>query len=670
MRPVPPMLLAAIGFAVLSGGCSGDFMSTGPDTAAASARGKNARVTVTPPADTLTVGDSAKLVATISGPGTSGAVANWSSSDTTVATASPNGTIHGRAAGLARIVAAYGSARDTALVLVVNPPPPPPDSSTQVVASIGVSPTSVSVLAGQTAKLAAKALNSSGGTVAGAGISWASSNAAVASVDTDGTVHGLSAGSASVTASSGGKSASASVTVTVATVPVASVKVALNSQSITTGQSTQATATAYDANGNVLAGRSASWASSNGAVATVSTSGLVSAVAAGSATISATIEGITGGASISVTASSTLSGIAIYPGDSIQLKVNAAPPGTQFVIKAGTHRRQQITPKDGDTFVGEPGAVLDGENVTPYAFETLNSLPKNVTIKGLVITRYAPPYQRAAIQGDNGTYWVISDNEISYSAYECVHPGPHSQVLRNYVHDCKVGGISGYKSDSTLIADNEVAFNGVTMTAEDPATAEAAGMKFMKMYGLTFRNNFVHDNMRGIWIDTGYLNNLVEWNTVSGNLKAGIWIEATYGGVVRNNRAESNGGTTTGGWLGHAGIQVTNSPDVEIYGNTVANNQNGIGVMETSGYPDGPFGPLHVKNLYVHDNTITMATGATGVAQNVGDMSVFTSWNNRFANNTYYLGANAGYFAWNDQMSLTPAQWQAYGQDAGGAFNR
>jgi len=205
---------------------------------------------------------------------------------------------------------------------------------------------------------------------------------------------------------------------------------------------------------------------------------------------------------------------------------------------------------------------------------------------------------------------------------------------------------------------------------ENPATAEAAGLKFMNQYGLVVRNNNVHDNILGLWFDTGYQGTIVEGNTVVNNAHGGIWIEATYGAVVRNNRAEQNGGTTTGGWLAHAGIQVTNSPDVEVYGNTVLDNMNGIGIMETSGYPDGPYGPLHVTNLNVHDNTVRMQTGTTGLDQNTGDNSVFTSRNNRFVNNTYVLGPNAGYFAWNGRFGLSFAAWQGYGQDLTGTASR
>src|SRR5207245_1269205 len=59
-------------------------------------------------------------------------------------------------------------------------------------------------------------------------------------------------------------------------------------------------ATTKDANGNVLTGRVVTWASDNTAVATVSPAGLVTAVAPGAATITATSETKSGTAAITV----------------------------------------------------------------------------------------------------------------------------------------------------------------------------------------------------------------------------------------------------------------------------------------------------------------------------------------------------------------------------------
>src|SRR6266480_974971 len=82
-------------------------------------------------------------------------------------------------------------------------------------------------------------------------------------------------------------------------VPVAAVTV--NPASLTVSATAQLTATPKDSNGTALSGRAVTWATNNPAVATVSGSGLVTGVAAGSATITATSEGKSGSATITVT---------------------------------------------------------------------------------------------------------------------------------------------------------------------------------------------------------------------------------------------------------------------------------------------------------------------------------------------------------------------------------
>ncbi len=52
--------------------------------------------------------------------------------------------------------------------------------------------------------------------------------------------------------------------------------------------------------------------------------------------------------------------VAIFPGEDIQARVNATPPGTTFLLKSGLHRMQSIVPRSGDAFTGEAGTVLSG----------------------------------------------------------------------------------------------------------------------------------------------------------------------------------------------------------------------------------------------------------------------------------------------------------------------
>ena len=60
---------------------------------------------------------------------------------------------------------------------------------------------------------------------------------------------------------------------------------------------------------------------------------------------------------------SSFAQVQINPGDSIQLLVNANPPGTTFNINPGLYRLQYVTPKDSDTFIGLKGAILNGSKI-------------------------------------------------------------------------------------------------------------------------------------------------------------------------------------------------------------------------------------------------------------------------------------------------------------------
>src|SRR6185436_10092000 len=120
---------------------------------------------------------------------------------------------------------------------------------------------------------------------------------------------------------------------------------------------------------------------------------------------------------------------------------------------------------------------------------------------------------------------------------------------------------------------------------------------------------------------------------VTNNSKGGIWHEVSYDAIIRNNTVTGNGAPSVAvtGWIDRAGIQVSNSPNVQIYGNTVTNNANGISVMQATGYPTtGPYGAHTIQNLSVHDNVVRMPTGRSGMDGNDGDYSIYTSRNNHF----------------------------------------
>src|SRR5207247_1451655 len=230
---------------------------------------------ITPHAVTLQLNQDQDFVAVgLSAAGdTTPSTVNW---DVTGGTITDMGSSHGRhygqyhggTCGSFKVAATSHPDRttDTATVTVAGCVAP--------VAAVTVSPAAPTGQVGQTAQLTATPRDASGNPLTGRVITWQSSNGAVASVNGSGLVTAVATGSATITATSEGQSGTA--VVTVSNVPVASVTVTPASASVQQGATVQLTATPRDANGTALTGRVVTWGSNNTAVATVSSSGLVS----------------------------------------------------------------------------------------------------------------------------------------------------------------------------------------------------------------------------------------------------------------------------------------------------------------------------------------------------------------------------------------------------------
>jgi uncharacterized protein YjdB len=171
--------------------------------------------------------------------------------------------------------------------------------SPPAVASVIVSPQSLSLSVGQNGTLTAQVLDANGSPLAGRTASWTTSDGTIATVSSGGVVTAVSPGMATVRATVDSKVGSATVTVTPA--PVASVAVAPASLTLAVGLTAQFTATPLDAGGQPLSGRTPTWTSSDVTLVSVSTSGLITALALGGpVTITASIEGKAGSATVRV----------------------------------------------------------------------------------------------------------------------------------------------------------------------------------------------------------------------------------------------------------------------------------------------------------------------------------------------------------------------------------
>jgi nitrous oxidase accessory protein NosD len=361
--------------------------------------------------------------------------------------------------------------------------------------------------------------------------------------------------------------------------------------------------------------------------------------------------------------------VAISPGQSIQSKVNSYPAGTQFLIKAGVHANQRVVPKSGNVFIGEPGAVLDGKNVVPYAFERgRKPYPSNVRIQGLTIQNYASPDQHGAILAGTGgstasTGWVVQNCEVRYNKHAGIKVGHKMRVLNNYVHHNGQVGISGV-GDSVLVEGNEVAYNNYKKLF--PFGHVLGGIKMVSTRWLIVRGNNVHHNEgNGIWMDIRTVNGLVEKNTIVANSGAGVLHEIGYAAIIRDNTVKGNGFARD--WLMGAGILISSSADAQVYGNTVLDNKQGIVGIQQKRSNNGYDFSSNLKNLNVHHNTVRVPSGGqSGVSSGVSTLT-YTSRNNRFTVNSYDMGSDSKPFTWmNGKRSKT--EWQKYGNDVNGTF--
>lgn len=171
-----------------------------------------------------------------------------------------------------------------------------PQASARIVFSVVAD----TILAGSTLSLPPMLTDQRGKPLAASPVAWTSSNSAVVTVSATGTATAHDAGVADVTAASGGRSAT--IRLVVQPVPVASVQMVPQTIALVTGVTSQLSVVVRDAGGQALSGRPVTYVSSEPAIAPVGVNGLVGAVAAGNAVITASVEGRTATAYVTVTA--------------------------------------------------------------------------------------------------------------------------------------------------------------------------------------------------------------------------------------------------------------------------------------------------------------------------------------------------------------------------------
>jgi hypothetical protein len=292
--------------------------------------------------------------------------------------------------------------------------------------------------------------------------------------------------------------------------------------------------------------------------------------------------------------------------------VNFNQPGATFWFETGTHTLAndiygQIIARANTTYLGAPGAIIDGQNTNLYAF---TGDVANVTVKYLTIQNFGrgdDNNNEGVVNHDSGTHWIIAHNSIVGNDGAGVFLGTDGEVTYNCLKDNGQYGFSMFKppveGDSAikniLLDHNEISGNNQDdWESQIEGCGCTGGGKFWDVNGATVTNNYVHDNLgTGLWADTNNIDFLFEGNYIDHNDGEGIWYEISYNATIRDNMISRNawvsgvhnqGSPGAAIYLSESGGDsrldhtVSGAAAIRIYDNSFVNNFSGVSIYENA----------------------------------------------------------------------------------------
>ncbi len=395
---------------------------------------------------TLSMGTGAQrtLVASVNlEPGLSTAL-TWRSQNNAVATVSSTGVVTGVSVGstLITAVAVADSTRRGTAAVTVEP----------VVRDLDITPAAATIFSGDTRQLGVSFTADPG---ASQSVIWRTSNAAVATVSSEGMVSGVSAGTAIITAISAAdttKRATSLFTVRYA----ATVNVSPTAATLGVGGTRTIVATVATENGSTTA---VTWRTSNAAVATVSAAGVVTGVAVGTADVSAvSVADTSRRATSTITVAAVVRSVSVTPGSSSLLA--------------------------GQTLQLVPTVVADAPLSTAVSYRSANSAVASVTAAGLV----------TAVANGSTSIVVLSvaDTTKRDTAFVSVSNGLASTWASTrlggalYEDVLSLRGIDANSAFAVNLSGDVFRWNGSTWSVA--ARGAAYGTKFRAVHGSSSSN--------------------------------------------------------------------------------------------------------------------------------------------------------------------------------------
>jgi hypothetical protein len=292
--------------------------------------------------------------------------------------------------------------------------------------------------------------------------------------------------------------------------------------------------------------------------------------------------------------------VAVSTSESLPSLVENEPAGTTFYIESGIHylgsgQFNQVPTKNGDTFIGAPNAIIDGQFNNYYAFVGSST---NVTIEYLTIQNFGPPFgsqQQSEVNQGLSSGWKVLYSTIRGND----GAGVQDAAYNNDSYDCLYGnGQYGYQTSEhnfTLNHDT-IVLNDMDNVEQTPYSCgcSGGGKSWISSNG-TISDDYVADNFNvGIWVDTDNYNINITKDYILNNLDEGIIYEASYNGRISHDTVIGN---AQGGPVGATGFAVpavyisesggdgrvsSHNAIFNITNNTLIDNSGGIVLWENS----------------------------------------------------------------------------------------
>ncbi|SDJ43035.1 right-handed parallel beta-helix repeat-containing protein [Streptomyces indicus] len=290
----------------------------------------------------------------------------------------------------------------------------------------------------------------------------------------------------------------------------------------------------------------------------------------------------------------------------LSAKTKGSPAGTTFWLRPGKHtleadRYAQVIPKKGNTYLGAPGAVLDGARTNQYAF---GGTASDVTIRHLTVQGFVAPHDQGVVNHDSGDGWVIEHAVIQRNSGAGLMAGARQVVRANCLRDNGQYGLNAYKSGNAVkdlvVEGNEITGNNTDdWERKKEGCGCTGGAKFWAVDGADIRGNWVHDNRgTGLWADTNNNDFRIEGNVIEANDGAALIYETSYNAVIRtntirrNNWVEGRRAADRGDTFPFATVYLSESGGeprvaartdrIEVYRNVLEDNWSGLTLWENA----------------------------------------------------------------------------------------